>query len=386
MPAVAAETPLRPPPPPSKPTWRPCRIDGYLLTELLGPFIFGVAAFTAIMSASNVLFNLISLMVHFGLPLMVVLKVLALRLPEMIFYTFPMSMLLASLLAFGRLSGDSEIVALHAVGVSLQRIVAPFIAVAFLVSAATVALNEYVVPGAKWQAKNILYEAQHQRKFPIERENVFYDEFEDGRLVRFFYARRFDGQRMENALVQEFEEGKLARIIQADQAIWDGGSWRFLNGVMYQVAGNGEYKYVLRFAEQRVMLKSSLIALTAENREPMEMTVRELAAHIRRLEETGHGGRQINDLSVQWHQKLSIPFASLVFALVGASLGLRPHRASNSIGLGLSILIIFVYYIAMFLFMALGQSGHLAPILAAWFPNLMTGAIGLGLLIKAARR
>ena len=155
---------------------------------------------------------------------------------------------------------------------------------------------------------------------------------------------------------------------------------------MYQVAGNGEYRYVMRFAEQRVMLKSSLIALTAENREPMEMTIRELAAHIKRLEETGHGGSQINDLSVQWHQKLSIPFASLVFALVGASLGLRPHRASSSIGLGLSILIIFVYYIAMFLFMALGQSGHLAPILAAWFPNLMTGAVGLGLLIKAARR
>ncbi|MBR7518595.1 LptF/LptG family permease, partial [Mycobacterium tuberculosis] len=77
------------------------------------------------MTATSVLFELITLMVRFGLPVVTVVQVLSLRMPEMVFYTFPMSMLLASLLSFGRLSGDHEITALKAAGVSLFRIIAP---------------------------------------------------------------------------------------------------------------------------------------------------------------------------------------------------------------------------------------------------------------------
>lgn len=360
-------------------------IDRYLISELLGPFLFGVAAFTAIMTATSVLFNLITLMVRFGIPLLTVLQVLALRLPEMAFYTFPMSMLLASLLAFGRLSGESEITALKSCGVSLFRIMAPVALVSLLVSAATVALNEYVVPGADWAAQNILYEAQHQKKLPTSRDNVFYQEMEAGKLKRVFYARMFDGEFMHNVLVQEFEGDRLDRIIHAERARWDNGAWTFVNGTLYQLAENGEYRYFVRFKEQRVQLREALLSLSSERRTPMEMNIRELREHIARLEQSGEQGSGLNELRVQLHQKLSVPFASLVFMLVGAPLGLRPNRSSSSLGLGLSILIIFVYYLAMFVFMALGQSGHLDPGLAAWMPNALGAAVGLGLIARAAR-
>lgn len=360
-------------------------IDRYLIGELLGPFFFGVAAFTAIMTATSVLFELITLMVRFGLPIAAVLQVLALRLPEMAFYTFPMSMLLASLLAFGRLSGDSEITALKACGVSLFRIMGPVALVSLLVSGATVALNEYVVPSAEWAAKNILYEAQHQKKLPTSRDNVFYQELEEGRLKRVFYARTFDGELMRNVLVQEFEGDRLDRIIHAERARWENGAWTFLNGTLYQMADNGEYRFFVRFKEQRVRLRQALLNLTSERRTPTEMNIRELTAHIQRLEESGQQGSELNELRVQLHQKLSVPFASLVFMLVGAPLGLRPNRSSSGIGLGLSILIIFVYYLAMFTFMALGQTGHLPPVVAAWMPNVLGAAVGIGLIARAAR-
>ncbi|MBM3267140.1 MAG: LptF/LptG family permease [Candidatus Sericytochromatia bacterium] len=368
--------------------WRPGRLDRYILAEHAGPFLFGVAAFTAILTASQVLFFLISLMVHIGLPAGVVTYVLLLRLPEMIFYTFPMSTLLATLLAFGRLSGDSEITAFRAAGVSLLRLVTPVLGFALVVSAATVAMGEFAVPRLKWEAKNLLYEAQHKRKLPLARDNIFFDELDEhGRLVRFFYARHFDGAKMDNVLVQEFDGDRLARIIQAEAASYDGTTWRFHKGTLYHLAQDtGEYRYVLRFDEQVVRLKPSLLALTSEHREPAEMTLRELGEHIRHLESSGRNDSQVNDLGVQWHQKLSIPFASLVFALVGASLGLRPQRASNALGLGLSILIIFAYYVAMFVSMALGQSGVLDPVWAAWMPNGVTGLAGGVLLWRASRR
>lgn len=360
-------------------------IDRYLIVEMLGPFLFGVAAFTAIMTATSVLFNLITMMVRFGLPLSVVLEVLALRLPEMAFYTFPMSMLLASLLAFGRLSGDSEITALKACGVSLFRIMAPVVMVSLIISGATVALNEFVVPQADWAAKNILYEAQHQRKLPTARENVFYQELEEGRLKRFFYARNFDGQTMRGVLVQEFEGDRLDRIIRADHAEYKRGGWIFFDGEMYQTGDHGEYRFFIRFKEQQVALKEALLTLSQEQRAPTEMNIRELAHHVKLLKESGQQGGAINELEVQWHQKLSVPFASMVFMMIGAPLGLRPNRSSSSIGLGLSILIIFVYYLIMFMFMAMGQAGHLAPWLAAWMPNLIGAAVGAGLIAQKAR-
>ena len=78
-------------------------------------------------------------------------------------------------------------------------------------------------------------------------------------------------------------------------------------------------------------------------------------------------------------------FASLVFVLVGAPMGLKPNRSSSGIGLGVSILVIFIYYILMFVCMAMGQIGAVPAVAAAWLPNLVAGAIGVGLLVRQAR-
>jgi len=132
-------------------------------------------------------------------------------------------------------------------------------------------------------------------------------------------------------------------------------------------------------------MRAALLDLSRESRSPTEMNLRELAAHARMLEESGDHGNGLNELWVQWHQKLSVPFASVVFVLIGAPLGLKPQRSSSSLGLGLSILIIFVYYLVMFISMALGQTGNLPPWLAGWLPNLLGSSIGLGLILRASR-
>ncbi|MNS54826.1 putative permease YjgP/YjgQ family protein [compost metagenome] len=361
-------------------------LDRYILSELIPPFAFGVAAFTGIMTASTVLFHLVTLMVRHGLPIGLVLEILGLRLPEMVFYTFPMSMLLASLLAFGRLSGDGEITAFKAAGVSLYRMMAPVIAFAVFVSGATIALNEVLVPAASWQAKRLLYEATHKQELPVARDHLFYNEMADGQLKRLFYARRFDGHRMQDVVVQEFEDNKLVRIVQAAEAAPTESGWRFAKGVVYQTDEAGEYRFVVKFDAQQIALGEALLALSRENRQPMEMNASELNGHIERLVATGQVGREINELRVQWHQKFAVPFASLVFALVGAPMGLRPNRSNSSIGLGVSILVIFIYYILMFVCMAMGQIGALPAVLGAWLPNVVAASIGGYLLLKQARQ
>jgi len=301
----------------------------------------------------------------------------------MIFYTFPMSMLLASLLAMGRLSADSEITAMRAAGASLYRLTAPLLLFAFVISLATIAFNEYVVPQATWKAKEALFFAQTKQKLPTDRHNIFYDEYEQGQLKRTFYARRFDGESMEGVVVQEFREGRMTYIIEAERAQWDGRSWMMRKGNIYEIGQAGGYERHIQFDTHRVNLKQALDAIARENRQPMEMNGRELSEHIERLRESGHPSAQ---LEIQLHQKLTIPFASFAFALIGLPLGVSGRRSSSSLGLGLSILIVFGYYLCMFAGMALGQLGHLSPWIAAWGPNLLAIAIGATLLAKAQYR
>ena len=95
-------------------------MDRWLLQELIGPLLFGIAAFTAVSLSVGVVFELVRRVAESGLPLLAAMNVLGLRLPGFLVLSFPMATLMASLLAYSRLSGSSELTALRSIGVSTQ--------------------------------------------------------------------------------------------------------------------------------------------------------------------------------------------------------------------------------------------------------------------------
>src|SRR5438876_4106324 len=127
-------------------------LDRYIARELIGPFLFGVAAFTLIFISGQYLFKLTA-MVARGASLVDVTELLALRMVPLAIVTFPMATLLATLLSFGRLSGDMEVVALMAGGVSFVRIAIPAFIMGVLVSCFGLFANEVLVPPAGRAAK-----------------------------------------------------------------------------------------------------------------------------------------------------------------------------------------------------------------------------------------
>ena len=112
-------------------------MDRYIFIQLLLPFLFGVGAFSSIATSVGSVFELIRQVTQFGLPLEVAVKVLLLTMPEFIGYSFPMSMLLSTMMTFGRLSGDSEIIALRSAGVSVYRLIVPALVLSLLVTGMT---------------------------------------------------------------------------------------------------------------------------------------------------------------------------------------------------------------------------------------------------------
>ena len=148
-------------------------LDRYVLTELLYPFVFGIAAFSSIFIASTMLFRITKYVTQYGASLEAVGRLFFYSLPEVINYTFPMSMLLAALMAFGKLSGSSEITAMKAGGVSYYRIVTPVLIVGFLVSMFSLVWAEKVVPVAKMKCAEIVdYEIKNSTKPTGETEHI----------------------------------------------------------------------------------------------------------------------------------------------------------------------------------------------------------------------
>ncbi|WP_240527407.1 LptF/LptG family permease [Synechococcus sp. 65AY6Li] len=373
-------------------------MDRYIISEMLLPFFFGVGAFTTLVMAVGSLFELVRLVVEAGLSLSAALQVFVLRAPGIIVLTFPMSMLLATLLAYGRLSADNEITALRGCGVSLYRLVVPALLLSLLVTTLTFLFNELVVPVSNRQAALTLNRALN-RTPEFRRENILYQEFgeilapePDGTfsrrqgLTRQFYARSFDGQEMRGVIVLDVSNEALSQILLAQRGRWDPQEnlWVFEEGTNYIVSPDGTYSNIATFARQELRLPRAPLDLAQEVRSPEEMNIPELRRYLEVLASSGDLQR-VRRLQVNLSQKYAIPFACLAFTLIGAPLGLRPQRTSSSLGLGLSVLIIFAYYVLLFVSQALGQIGTLGPEVAAWLPNCVCLGIGGALLYRANR-
>ena len=359
-------------------------LDKYIVRELLGPFGFGIAAFSSIFIGTTTLFRIAQYITQYGASWLSVGKLFLYSLPGIIAYTFPMSMLLASLLAFGRLSGASEITAMRSGGISFFRLSAPVFVVAFLVSLFAVQFNELVVPAANTAYNDVIqYEIKKDMALKSQ-DHIIIKDMDGDKLKRLTYARKYEEttNSLTGVTMEEFDNGMLARVENAERAALQGDRWVMYNGVIHDLTPEGRLERTLRFEQQLMPLDKSPADISREQKKPEEMTIKELKQCIKLLKQEFV---VTNVYEVELHQRLAIPMASFVFALIGTPLGLQPHRSSSSIGLGISIIIIFIYYAIMMVATALGQGGTIPALLAAWLPNLLGIAVGVLLVRRAAR-
>ncbi len=361
-------------------------IERYIIAEMAAPFLFGVAVFTAVASAIGVIFDLVRLVSEANMPLSTAFTIFGLALPTYIVLAFPMSMLLSTLLTYGSLSKSSEITALRSFGVSAYRMALPAILASLVMTGVTFFFNEAIVPPTSNQAELIRAQALKRVQSPYRDKNIFYREFKGDALSRIFYARRFDGQKMQQISVLNFAEGKLKEILVAEAAIWNpqAEGWDFSKGTVYSLTPDQSYREIDHFDQEQVSLPRTPLDLAMETRLPAQMNVSEATRFLSLVEQTGDE-RWMRKLKVQIQEKFALPFVCVAFGIVGTALGIRSRQATNSKGFGISVVIIFSFYLASFICLSLGEGGLLAPFLAAWLPKLACLGIGLFLLSRAAR-
>ena len=374
-------------------------MDRWLTSELIGPLLFGVAAFTVVSLSVGVVFELVRKVAESGLPPLVAMQVLGLRLPSFLVLSFPMATLMATLLGYSRLSGSSELTALRSIGVSTRRMVMPALMVAIVMTALTFFFNDVIVPSSNRVASNTLDTALGRALSSEHGSNVVYSRFgpvsvQDGDqlrtetgLAQLFYARESTREGMQDVTLLDFSRSGQQQMLIAKSAVWNDrrSVWEFRNGRLINIEAAGSRTTSAEFDRYFYPFTSAPrdVAKLPSNAE--EMTVGQAIRAERLLAEAGDV-KEARRLRVRIQEKFAFPAICLVFGLIGSSLGVRPNaRTSRSQGFGISVLLIFGYYLMSFIFSSLGVKGTLLPVFAAWLPVTIGLAAGLFLLRQASR-
>ena len=374
-------------------------MDRWLITQILPPMLFAISAFTVISLSVGVMFDLIRKIVEFGLPLFLAIKVLFYSLPSFLVLSFPMAVLLSTLLAYGKLSANSELLALRSIGIKTSRIIAPAIAVSIFMTGLTFYFNDNLVPASNKLAESTL-RAGIGSSFSSEkgRDNIMFSRYgsriesatnkptkTNTYLTHIFYASLFENNIMQGVTVLDFSRQDIQQILKAKSAIFDkkNSSWIFSDGSIVSIDQGGQTTNI-QFEKYRYPFVEGPLDLARVPKDATEMSLKQALEAERIYKETGNL-KEIRRIQVRIQEKFTLPCACLVFGLIGSSLGSKSNlRSSKSQGFGLSVILILIYYVMSFVFSSFGVKGLLSPIIATWLPVLISLSGGIYFLRKSS--
>lgn len=355
------------------------RLDRWVLGEIIGPWVFGVAIFTTLIMAGTYLFQITDFIVK-GIGFGMVVELTALLLPGVMAKTFPMAVLLACLLGFGRLSGDSEVVAVKAAGVNLVRVMMPVAGFGFAVASLAFAFNELLVPPAAIRATVLKQQISDQISGKAIRPSS-YPIFEQGKLKAQVVAADFDfGTRtLTNAAIVSYDSrGRVEYVMNARELQFQNDrEWRIKGGATLQSADGAFFVRITDDAWPRQIPRATFAPdqiLAASVKDLDSFSMAKMAEQINAARANPQfNPRQLANLEYGYWNKIALPLAALVYALVGAPLGIRNHRTGAAAGFWMSVIIIFGY-LMLANFLAISAQGGVFP---AWVASFLPLVIGL---------
>jgi len=357
----------------------PIRIDAYIITEIAGPFLGGVVFFSFIFLMFQTL-RLAEALIEHSVPGTILLKMIGLMVVSFLPLAFPLAFLISTLVAFGRLSSDSELVAMKANGVSVHRLALPGFVLSMVVAATSLGLNLEWVPTAKLELKSTLLRLTNTKPIATIKEGTFTSGFFDLLL----YAERVDQKTNELEKVFIYDErdpknpqaiiarsGEIVPVkIESDLGasialrLYDGNihSNDILQGV-YQKTN---------FREYQVYLKVSAGADTAIGK-PTNYPYHVL----RSLQKTETDPRRRREILTEEIKRWMTALAPFLFVLIGIGYGTVRGRAVRSGAAITTLLVIIPFYLIQTVCENWAYAGKLPPALAMLIPNLLLLVIGV---------
>jgi lipopolysaccharide export system permease protein len=320
-------------------------------------------------------FDKVDLFIKHQASFLLIFEYLLYKVPEVIFqWTLPYAVLLSTLLTLGTLSRHSEITAMKAGGVSLYRITFPLFIIALFISLFSFLGNEYLVPLTNQKAQHLLtVKVKKQQPTSFFKNYKIWYHGERG----IFNIQMLDATEkvLKGFTFYQFDDQfRCTQRIDAREARWVNGKWRFHQGAVREFGEGGSIR-TIPFKELEFFLSENWESFQNIERKSREMSYTELRNYVQKIQASGYNStRYLVDL----YSKLSYPFLNLIMVLIGIPFALKTGRAGGTaLSIGISVMIGFAYGVTFYIFLSFGKSGVLPPFLAAWTPTLIFGLAGI---------
>ena len=391
----------------------------YILREHIAPFLISLLVVTFVLLIDRVI-DLLDMIIEKKLDLQTVAQLFGLSLPYMVALSIPMAVLVATILAFGRMSVDRETVAIKASGINIYRMLGPLMICALLLTGVMVWFNHYFLPNANHKLKNLTVKIAYYRPMTIIKPNEFTT------LTDYtIYVKENDNNELRDVMIYDRSQTKLPRTILAQSGevvqLDNGNSLQIIlhNGEMHERNEQEPGKYQLRKFETFSVyirdLSSNLDFAESAYRSDREMTYDQLMAGIKaKKEELTGKQKEIGNLTqrlsllagqpksyansveerrlgimktmaedaerqieqnlrafqVEYHKKFALSFAIIIFVLVGIPLGLMTRTSGIGMAFSVSCAIFLIYYVALTGGEELADRSLMSPFLSMWLTNI----------------
>jgi lipopolysaccharide export system permease protein len=357
----------------------------YIIREFIPPYLGSMSFFTMLLLLERVM-SFVRLVARGYATIFDLFVLVFYSIPPTLAITMPMSTLMGALISVSRLSHDSEITAMRASGIRLSSIFISLYIAGILIGGASFYLTDWLVP-----IGNIKFRTLYQR-LTIARPDIQINDLSINKIndsVTLIVEQVDDktGDLMD-VTIFERREGEAESTITARRGefITSGVSSSYLilkltDGAIQEPAEKPVESFDSTvFKTLRLNIPVASKELQQVVKSARDMSLQELKVHMAELEK---GSRPYNTFLMEFHKKIAIPFACLLFVLLGTPFAITRGRSGRGLGLGIGVLIIFFYYIFLLSLERVGKTGVMNPALAVWFPNIVFLCAGsVNLILK----
>ena len=329
-------------------------------------------AFTTVLYLDKFLF-MAEMIVNRGVSLHELVMMMAYISPAFLALTIPMGVLLASVVTFNQFSANNEWVAMKASTWSYLKLMKPVACFALMAYFLANIVMFYAIPWGNQSYKILIYDIiKNRANFDIK-PNVFNKDFKDLILM---VKDRHQNSLLKGVFIADTSQKESPKIITSNEGFIYSNpetlkiQLKLNNGTIHELSKDRDKYQTLNFDRYDITLK--LPETEKLERKALagnkELSLEKIKEKIIKLKKKG---LPTAGAEVEISKKFSLPFACLLFAFLGAPLGVKSSRSGKSGGFGITILVILLYYILLIMTQNLGRIGEIDSYISVWIPNII---------------
>jgi len=362
-------------------------VNRYIFKEMIPPFVISLAILTFAFLMVQIL-DITNLIVNHRFSFGSILLYLIYQIPFFLEFTIPMSVMLAVLLSFLRLSSDNEIAALKAGGRSVYGLLPPVVTFCFLGFVLTGLMAVYGLPNGRLAAKDLARRVAMSHLDAGLKERTFIDRFDNYVL----YVNRIDmkSKRLQDIFIEDRHRPNMSSTVVAPEGRLyrrrDRPSFqlKLSNGTIHQVDVDKKTVQSMRFDTYGINLdlQQDMPVSNGGPRDEEEMGLSELRKYLQ--DNAAKKDAQYYLTQMEYHKKYALPSACFALGLLGVPLGIQSRSSRKSYGIGLGLVFFLAYYLLLSAGWVFGETGQYPAIVGMSVPNIAMGGTALFLLVRTA--